>query len=72
MLAYYEEILKEKKSCLSRKNSALCFSNLSHRQLFCWTLEMMVKTTSPQFEGGLLIKFLFVFHFAFFVNFHKY
>jgi len=62
MLAYYEEILKEKKECLSRKNSALCCSNLLHRHLFCWTLEMIVKTTSSQFEReGLLIKFLFAF-----------
>lgn len=73
MLAYCEEILKEKILCLSRKNLVLCCSNLSHRHLFCWTLEMMVKTTSPQFEReGLLIKFLFVFYFVFFVNFHMY
>jgi hypothetical protein len=61
MLAYYEEVLKEKKGCLSRKNSALFCSNLSHRHLFCWTLEMMVKTTSTQFEKeGPLIKFFFL------------
>jgi hypothetical protein len=66
MLAYYEEILQEKEGCLSRKNSGVCCSNLPHLHLFCWTLEMMVKTTSPQFEReGLLIKFLFVFYFLF-------
>ena len=59
MLVYYEEILKEKKVYLYRKNSALCCSKLSHRHLFCWSLEMMVKTTSPHFEReGLLINFI--------------
>jgi len=58
LLACCKEILKEKKKSLSRQCSVLLSSNhlrgLVHRHLYCWTLEMMIYTTSPQLKRKCL------------------
>jgi hypothetical protein len=65
ILAWYEEILQEKKKSLSRQtsvpNSSSHLQGLLHRHLYCWTMAMMIHLTHLQFlRKGLHLKLSFV------------
>ena len=62
----YEEILKERRGlCLTRVHCLIASSHLQgllHRHLYCWTMEMMIQTTSLQFMRKCLHKLSLVCH----------
>jgi hypothetical protein len=73
MLAFYEEIMKEKRD-QSRQISVLDLFKKSsgsvHHQLYFLTLNMLIQITRLQLKMKcLLLQFSFAYHFKYFVNF---